>query len=621
MERQIKTLEFENLYLDVPKFGPNGHVSYTRILRCLSGKIESGKLTAVIGSSGCGKTHFLRMLVGDISEKSKTFGKILYNGKEREPEEWKMKFSYVPQDDIFYPDLSINNHMKYYMSLFEDKSSEFYEHKIDKILERCSILHQKNNFFGALSGGERKRALIAISMINDPEILILDEPTTGIDSNTASEIIQTLKKYAQDYNCMVISAIHQPGPGLFSYFDDLIALVKLGVFYIGPYKQLESFLIGNGISMESDLSLPELLFVILVDNSKFPEAKKYKSNVKKIIEKNEDKCKKYNNNRICNNYKTLDFKHKFADSWKVIKYSFNATYNVNKLSVKIVLMVFISIIAILFEPIFHFVESYPFNHLKFYDELKLCSYGQILSFSFAVVSHLYSITHSIWSFYAYTGVWSHNRCFVIEYLNGRYTYGTYFMATFYYCLIRNFIFFSVKFCLYLLFFRNFLFHPIVFLVFIISTILNIFLFTCMSIISEYNIVFSLIYFFIIQSPLVTCDTAVFKLNHDDILMYVLSIIPILNLRLFLKMRCFGLAEKFADKTAILEFLNKTCVKEIIHCSYDEGLENTIFYNKFGKSADFITGISIFGSCLLLIGGATILYIVDKIPNMRFKLTK
>ncbi|WUR04733.1 ABC transporter [Vairimorpha necatrix] len=618
MEREAKTLQFENLYYDVPNVDPNIHGPYAEILKSLSGKVESGKLTAVLGSSGCGKTHFLRMLVGDISGKSKTFGRILYNGEERDPEEWKMKFSYVPQDDIFYPDLSIYDHMKYYMSLGEAKYREFDERKADKILDGCAILHKKNSLVGSLSGGERKRALIAISMINDPEILILDEPTTGLDSNTALEIIYTLKKYAQDYNCMVISTIHQPGAGLFSYFDDLIVLVKLGVFYIGPYKQLESFLVENGISTESDLSLPELLFVIISDHSLLPEAKKYKSNVKKIIEKNKQSCRNENTPTICNNYKTLTFKPKLYDSWKVMKHSFDTTYNKNKSYFVTVLIAFISILFILLEPILHFFISLSYNYLELNEELKKCSYDQIFSLSFGIVNHLYSLSHVIWVFYSHTNVWKYNEYFAPEYLNGKYTYGTYFMAMLYYSLIRNFMFFFPKFCCFLLFYRNFLFHPLVFLVFTVSTIINIFLYTCMSIIIEYNRVFWYIYMVLMNIS--QFNSVENELYYDDPIAYLSSIFPIFNFRLFLRMRCFGLLEKFKNAPAISKFLSKTFVEKIIRYSYEEGAENTIIYNTFGKWADFITIFTMFGSCLLLIGVVTVLFKINRIPYMRFKLS-
>ncbi|WUR02112.1 ABC transporter [Vairimorpha necatrix] len=616
MEKETKTLEFENLYLDVPNFDPNGHISYTRVFKSLSGKIESGKLTAVLGSCGCGKTHFLRMLVGDINEESKTFGKIIYNGEERDPEEWKSKISYVPQDDIFYPHLTIYDHMKYYMSLGEARYRKFDERKADKILEGCAILHLKHSLVGALSGGERKRALISFSMINDPEILILDEPTTGIDSNAAVEIIHTLKKYAQDYNCMVISAIHQPSAGLFSHFDDLIVLVKLGVFYIGPYKQLESFFVENGISMESDLSLPELLFVILLEYSEFPEATKYKSNVKKIIEKNEQSCRSENTAEICNNYKPIDFKHKFADSWKVMKHSFNTTYNKNKSYFVLVLMSFWTILLILAEPIMHFCIVPRYNHLEIHEELKKCSFDQIFSLSFGIVNHLYSLSDYVWSLYSYTGVWKYNHYFAPEYLNGKYTYGTYFMAMFYYCLIRNFMFFFSKFCFYLLFYKTFLFNPLIFLIFAIPTIINIFLYTCMSIAVEYDAIYIWV-----PMQLAQVGHKMYDHNYNNNVAYIHSIIPNFNFILFLRMRCFGLLEKFKNMLAISEFLSKTINNEIINYSYEEGAANTILYNTFGKWADFITVFTMFGSSLLMIGAVTVLYEINRIPNMRFKLSK
>ncbi|WUR04729.1 ABC transporter [Vairimorpha necatrix] len=440
MEKDVKSLEFENLCFDESYVDSFVNVRYTKIIRSLSGKIESGKLTAVLGSNGSGKTHFLRMLIGDINKNDKTFGKILYNGKERDPEYWRFKFSYVPQDDLFYPQLSIYEHMIYYVLHGDVQSYKLDEENIDEILTRCGMLHKKHSSMKDLSEFECKKALIAISMINNPEILFLDEPTTGLDLYMALDIVCILKNYAQENNCMVICTLHYPAPELFMYFDDLIVLVIRGVFYIGPYSRVESFLIDNGIQTKTPLTLSDLLLVLSSAHSIIPLPKKYRQHCKNIVEKN-----KINNANYptiaCNNYKKLNFCHNYLDIWKIIKLKIKTSRKFEFGSVKNVFIFVLYIFTLFFDPIIDYIGSRSLVGKKLYEELKFCSYNNILSIGFAIVNQIFFFTPFTWMLQSLTNLPSENFYFSFEYLDGRYTFGTYFIAVFFCSLVKNFIFF------------------------------------------------------------------------------------------------------------------------------------------------------------------------------------
>ena len=366
----------------MPNLNPNLSGDFAKIIESLSGKIESGKLTAILGVSGCGKTHLLQMLVGDIYEKSKTSGQILYNGKERNPKEWRKIIGYVPQDDIYYPNLSVYDQMKFYGSLNNTRSSKDTDEKIDEILKNCAIFHKKHSIMNSLSGGERKRAVIAISMVSDPKVIVLDEPTTGLDSNTALEIIYMLRKYAHENNCMVIASVHQPGEGLFSYFDDLIILVQYGVFYMGPYSDIKSFLTDHGLIIQNNLSLPEFIFMFLSEHSHLPEIKEYKTIVAQIIENNRKKDNLPVTTTACNNYKELDWSCNNHDISKIFSHCFKLTYETSD-SIMSILWALVLLILFTVEISLPFFLN-RFSGIDIVEDYKTCSLYEIFRLSCAI---------------------------------------------------------------------------------------------------------------------------------------------------------------------------------------------------------------------------------------------
>lgn len=102
-----------------------------------------------------------------------------------------------------------------------------------------------------LSGGEHKRLIIALELVDDPSILFLDEPTTGLDSSSSTQCIQTLKKLAQQGKT-VVCTIHSPSALLFEMFDNIYALAEGQCIYQGSSRNLVQFL------TELDLVCPEI---------------------------------------------------------------------------------------------------------------------------------------------------------------------------------------------------------------------------------------------------------------------------------------------------------------------------------------------------------------------------
>lgn len=113
------------------------------------------------------------------------------------------------------------------------------------------LLETMNDQTKDLSGGEQKRLSIALELVDDPSILFLDEPTTGLDSSSSTQCIQLLKKLAQEGKT-IICTIHTPSASLFELFDHIYALAEGCCIYQGSSQKLVPFL------AEMDLKCPEI---------------------------------------------------------------------------------------------------------------------------------------------------------------------------------------------------------------------------------------------------------------------------------------------------------------------------------------------------------------------------
>ena len=168
--------------------------------------LKEGDFVNIIGRSGSGKSTFLNLLSGLLKP---TEGKIFAKGKDmsdfsdREISKYRNEIiGFVPQSLGTLPNLNVleNVSLPYYLFKRDDSAYE----KAAMLLDEMGILHLKDDFPKNLSGGELKRVLIARSMINSPELLILDEPTSDLDKNTTIEIMDLLKKINSKGTALII---------------------------------------------------------------------------------------------------------------------------------------------------------------------------------------------------------------------------------------------------------------------------------------------------------------------------------------------------------------------------------------------------------------------------------
>jgi len=180
------------------------------VLKKINYKFKKGKIYSLMGPSGSGKSTLLNLLslIDRPSSGSITIGKnqIDFNNSTKNDILRAKKIGIVYQQDNLLPDFtSIEN--IYLASLAADKDKEFSMLKAKTLLRKVGLTNRSNHYPSQLSGGEKQRVSIARALINDPQIILADEPTGSLDLETAKGIFELLKKQINP-NRLIIFATH-----------------------------------------------------------------------------------------------------------------------------------------------------------------------------------------------------------------------------------------------------------------------------------------------------------------------------------------------------------------------------------------------------------------------------
>ena len=167
--------------------------------------IKPGELVAIIGGSGAGKSTILNCMCGYLKP---TKGDVYINDVDLYSnfDSLKKLIGYVPQSDIVYDNLTLYD-MLYYtakLRLPPDITSEEREAAIDRAIETVELGEKKKSLIKALSGGQRKRASIAVELLSDPNLLFLDEPASGLDPGTERNLMHSLRDMADGGKTVIL---------------------------------------------------------------------------------------------------------------------------------------------------------------------------------------------------------------------------------------------------------------------------------------------------------------------------------------------------------------------------------------------------------------------------------
>ncbi|EGG18297.1 hypothetical protein DFA_03791 [Cavenderia fasciculata] len=168
---------------------------------CLTSK--EGEILGLLGPNGAGKTTFIHIIGGMYAP---TSGNIYINGYNilDQMDTIYQFLGFCPQHDILYEDLTIYQHLKFYSKLKGLYNTSYErEQNIDKILSKVKLLDEKNKRITQLSGGMKRRVSISISILGDNKLVLLDEPTTGLDPGSRRDIWDIIESIKQDKTVLI----------------------------------------------------------------------------------------------------------------------------------------------------------------------------------------------------------------------------------------------------------------------------------------------------------------------------------------------------------------------------------------------------------------------------------
>ena len=221
----------------------NGHLG----LHSFNFSVESGNLVAVMGGSGAGKSTLLNVLNGSEAPSK---GHVHINGINLHTERKKSEgiIGNIPQDDLLIEDLTVYQNLFYNAKLcFGNLDDNEIGRRVEITLDSLGLTETKNLRVGnvlnkTISGGQRKRLNIALELIREPSILFVDEPTSGLSSRDAENVMDLLKQLSNSGK-LVFVVIHQPSSDVFRMFDKLLLLDTGGypIYFGNPVDALIYF--------------------------------------------------------------------------------------------------------------------------------------------------------------------------------------------------------------------------------------------------------------------------------------------------------------------------------------------------------------------------------------------
>ncbi|MGL4991214.1 MAG: spermidine/putrescine ABC transporter ATP-binding protein [Sarcina sp.] len=194
----------------------------TKVLENLSLKIKKDEFLTLLGPSGCGKTTMLKILGGfEFADE----GKVLFNNKNiNELPPYKRELNTVFQKYALFPHLNVYDNIAFGLKLKKISKTEI-DKKVKDILKLVSLEGYEKRNIEALSGGQQQRIAIARALVNEPKVLLLDEPLSALDSKLRKEMQLELKKIQQKLGITFIFVTHDQEEAL-TMSDTIVVMNK-----------------------------------------------------------------------------------------------------------------------------------------------------------------------------------------------------------------------------------------------------------------------------------------------------------------------------------------------------------------------------------------------------------
>jgi len=174
-----------------------------KALDSISFSIDAGEIVGFLGPNGAGKSTMMKIITAYITQ---TEGVVCVNGHNvaSEPMLVKQSVGYLPEHNPLYLEMYVREYIQFNASIHNISKN-----RIDKVIEQIGLLPEAHKKIGQLSKGYRQRVGLAVALLHDPEVLILDEPTTGLDPNQLIEIRSLIKEIGKTKTVLFSTHIMQ----------------------------------------------------------------------------------------------------------------------------------------------------------------------------------------------------------------------------------------------------------------------------------------------------------------------------------------------------------------------------------------------------------------------------
>ena len=185
-----------------------------KVLENLDLEIADKKFTCLLGATGSGKTTLLRLIAGlETPDSGKILigGKLATNGHTILIEPSKRKVGFVFQDLALWPHFTVFKNVEWSLRIQNDKEAAS---KADRIIDNMGLTEHKKKYPHQLSGGQQQQLAMARALATQPEILLMDEPLSGLDANLKEQMMEYIIKVKNEFNITIIQVTHDHNEAL-----------------------------------------------------------------------------------------------------------------------------------------------------------------------------------------------------------------------------------------------------------------------------------------------------------------------------------------------------------------------------------------------------------------------
>ena len=186
----MKILETRNLFKKYKEFVAVNGIDLS---------IEKGSIYGILGPNGAGKSTTIKMICGLLT---KTSGEVIYDESTNNIRNWKENIGIVPQEYALYMDLTAEENISFFCSLYGYKGAEL-KRRVNRTLEFVGLSDVKKKKASEFSGGMKRRLNIGCAIAHSPKLIIMDEPTVGIDPQSRNHILESVLKLREEGSTVI----------------------------------------------------------------------------------------------------------------------------------------------------------------------------------------------------------------------------------------------------------------------------------------------------------------------------------------------------------------------------------------------------------------------------------